>query len=58
MVMKFQNSNGGNNMCKRLILFNVSVVIFAILFLGFFQKVEARHLKLYGMQRPEKGLHG
>ncbi|MBI5327799.1 MAG: hypothetical protein HZB80_05850 [Deltaproteobacteria bacterium] len=45
-------------MCKRLILFNVSVVIFAILFLGFFQKVEARHLKLYGMQRPEKGLHG
>ncbi len=43
-------------MGKRLILFSVSVVIFAILFFGFFQNVEARHLKLYGPQRPEKGV--
>ena len=43
-------------MGKRLILFNVSVVIFATLFFGFFQNAEARHLKLYGPQRPEKGV--
>ena len=44
------------NVHRELSIFNISVVICVSLFLGFIQKVEARHLKLYGPQIPEKGV--
>ncbi|UJS17344.1 MAG: hypothetical protein L3J17_15750 [Candidatus Jettenia sp.] len=47
------------NISKRSIksgIFHVCIIIGAVLFFGFFTIVEARHLKLYGPKRPEKGV--
>ncbi|MDN3509783.1 MAG: hypothetical protein NG784_00525 [Candidatus Jettenia sp.] len=47
------------NISKRSIksgIFHICIIVGVVLFFGFFAIVEARHLKLYGPKRPEKGV--
>ena len=48
-------NKGNKNIRQSLAVFNLSITLLVVLFASLSQKVEARHLKLYGPQRPEKG---